>query len=630
MRCYNNSKQSLNSHSDGKNSNQNQHHQQPRQAKGFIGLFPRSRSVDYAAHLPSGDRSMVSSAYEARRHPNAAAEAAGDFVPNPKVPTPPASPSSTPPKKVWEHHMKNFLTRRKPSSESPRSGRNTPPTPDSSATASPTNNTGVNSTNTNVKKPFSLMPGTRRLLVRNSPQHAPRATSSVNDLDVVKPRSSSPSSLSNLSALLNPTVRNDGTRSSCSSVQQQEERSVHGGNHFRSVFGRSSSDGMFQHQVAATDSFSNLPTQTAIQGRTTSSGSMRGSRHKAMDELDDTLRKGVEKSYSPDSPLYNPMIRKTYQLAQTANGHLAPSIPQPQPQHAQQLSLATQQHTIAGSSGDGGDEDDGVHHKPLNEREESESLDALLASATIRTASGSQIFSSSVSSSGSHPMVTQPHSSMTPSSSWGHYTFHHYQMPHDESFNGVATDNNGVQSSQPPTSAHAASTAAGSQLGQLMASYPYRDQHGLMAHSSVNETNGFEQVVEQAHTQHSSLHSMMQTASTIPKSLPPDGTNAADPELKKAFTAFHNGAQFAQDSTSPFLGEDPPSSTFYLGHETGSYMTSYEHQFQNYYQHHPSAALMQMMMMQGGGAYGGGSSVPQHGVYTFQKIAIFLALEFSP
>ena len=610
MRGHNNSNNHQSHLSDGKRSNQKQcQQQQPRQPKGLVGLFPRSRSVENAPHSPSGNRSMVSSAYEARRNPHSIAEVANDFVPNPKVATPPASPSSTPPKKVWEHHMKNFLTRRKPS-DSPGSGHSTPPTPDSSATASPTGNGTLHGINT--KKPFSLIPGTKRLLVRNSPQQVHRTTKSVNDLDVVRPRSSSPSSPSNLSALLNPTVKNNGLLSSNSDekyqgIQQHGERSIHGGKHFQSVFGRSSSDSMFQHQIAAGESVPELPT-ASIQARSTSSGSIldRARRHQSMDELDDTLRKGVEKSYSPDSPLYNPMIRKTYAFVQTATDSL-PTLPNgqiPTTLREQQYQQHSHQQPAIPCRSAGGDSDENcVQRKPLNENDENESLDALLASASTRTASASHIFSSS-----GQQQVAAPLSALSSSSSWGHYTFHQHQLQYDDAL-GSGSRHDQAASSHAQTPAPTTATQAGSQLGLLMASYPYREH----AASNAHYANGAEAFSEQAYSERGYSHSMMQNPSSIPGTLQPDSSTTTDQELKKAFTVFHNGASYAQDSTSPFLGEEPPSSTFYLGHDSASYMTSYALQFQNYHQHHPSAALMQMMMMQSAGAYGGGSSVPYHG-----------------
>ena len=89
---------------------------------------------------------------------------------------------------------------------------------------------------------------------------------------------------------------------------------------------------------------------------------------------------------------------------------------------------------------------------------------------------------------------------------------------------------------------------------------------------------------------------------------------SADPELKKAFTAFHNASQFAKDAASPFLGDDPLKSSYYLGHDPAApYMTSLSHHHHNYHQQHPSSAMMQLMIAQAGGGGRGGCSVPQHG-----------------
>ena len=197
-----------NRHSPAKHLPQTQTSRQ--NSKGIKSFFPRSRTVENAPGSPAGrgangNRSMISSMYESRRNqhhqhrPDVVAEAADEFVPNPKVQTPPASPSSAPKKKVWEHKMQNFLTRNKTDGTSS--------SPSSSATVSPTN---VNSNSprqqnsnsvSNLKRPFSLIPGTKRLLVRNSSPQLPKST--IDDLDVVKPRSNSSSSVSSLANRMN-------------------------------------------------------------------------------------------------------------------------------------------------------------------------------------------------------------------------------------------------------------------------------------------------------------------------------------------------------------------------------------------------------------------------------------------
>ena len=136
------------------------------------------------------------------------------------------SPSSTPPKKTWERHYRSFLTKRDTTDHT-----ETGPPPDHSQLA-------ANRQNGGSRSKFSLVPGSKRLLVRQS---------SDNPLSQV--------------TMPAPTT--------LSKTKSSGDMTVKGGNFFSHVF------------------------------QNKSPGSSTTRKTKSMDALDSSLRRGQEKTYSP-------------------------------------------------------------------------------------------------------------------------------------------------------------------------------------------------------------------------------------------------------------------------------------------------------------------------------------------
>ena len=137
------------------------------------------------------------------------------------------SPSSTPPKKTWERHYRSFLTKRD-TTDIPAPG----PPPDHSHLAASRPNGGSRSK-------FSLVPGSKRLLVQRQASDNPQSQVTMPALTTL------------------------------SKTKSSGDMTVKGGNFFSHVF------------------------------HNKSPGSSTTRKTKSMDALDSSLRRGQEKSYSP-------------------------------------------------------------------------------------------------------------------------------------------------------------------------------------------------------------------------------------------------------------------------------------------------------------------------------------------
>lgn len=206
----------------------------------FKGFLSRSRSVEHT-HI----------------HNNEDTSGPDGFSPNPTIEASSTEHEpATPTKKSWERHYKAFLTKKK----SP--DRNSP-SPVSALDRDPPKSPSTR------KSGFSLIPGSKRLLTRTpaSPK-SPRAGVLSSAL---------PQHVASLGPLPTRTIEGGRAESMPSlkqppSSDEREGGSIRGGRLFQNMFSRS------------TSANANL----SSRGKT-----------KSMDELDDTLRRGVEKSYSP-------------------------------------------------------------------------------------------------------------------------------------------------------------------------------------------------------------------------------------------------------------------------------------------------------------------------------------------
>jgi hypothetical protein len=225
----------------------------PPKPKFMKGFRSRSRSVE-----EHNDRTTADG-------PPTSLSASSEFSPEPTIEAQNIgnkSDPTTPTKKNWELNYRAFLTKKKsPSSKSS----------DDSATAA----TDAPKSPTSRKAGFSIIPGPKRLVSR--PSSAPKSPR------LVSQRHSLPN---HVAALGPPARRPVGSRAeSMPSLKQpplpdeKEGGSIRGGKIFHSMFARSSS---------------------------ASAGMSSRNRVKSLDELDDTLRGGVEKSYSPHTKNPNP------------------------------------------------------------------------------------------------------------------------------------------------------------------------------------------------------------------------------------------------------------------------------------------------------------------------------------
>jgi hypothetical protein len=140
--------------------------------------------------------------------------------------------------------------------------------------------------------------------------------------------------------------------------------------------------------------------------------------------------------------------------------------------------------------------------------------------------------------------------------------------------------------SQPPSSQQ--QQRGGGQLGMLLAAQLETD--GQQRSQKQQQQQQQSQSLPRKGFLDQVLHDPNHNTNPKSSSLPPKHNQKPpiNPEMRKTFTEFHNTAKFARDSTSPFLGDDPSHSL-----------------------RHDSYVSYHSMQMRGGGAYG--SSVPHHG-----------------
>jgi hypothetical protein len=407
-------------------------------------------------------------------------KAGNDFMPNPPIQVEDnISPDHTPPKKTWERHYKTFLTRR--GNHNKNSDGSSPKSP-KPASSSPKNM--ASSQPDSRKSGFSLVPGTKRLLSRNNNNYpSPSRTKSTETkpgmpgMPVLPPKNQHRRSQSHAEAL---------NQRSRSQSDAEGETAVRGGKFFQSVFSRKEDP-------------SNLDASQSSRRKHKSMDSR-------MDELDGTLRKGVEKTLPPH-----------------VKSHLSAPILQRPP-------------------------DMNMHHPLPSPPETSETedvgLDLLLASASVNAPSHYQMHH-----------LRQPHLSSSSSPSYlGRRSISApmtcLQEDVDPNLDARRYHSQQLQLPQPATMAlqrqfqPPQQQRHGGQLGLLGAQMEGGEQQ-----RSLPPKGCLDQVLHDSNPKKNS------TSSSLPPKHPHGPIN---PEMRKTFTEFHNAAKF--DATSPFLGDDPSHS----------------------------------------------------------------------
>lgn len=549
-----------------------------------------------------------------------------DFLPNPKIPD---SPTNTPPRaKTWEGAYRNFLSRGSKASSpntttsdasvtssnrSPKSSLSSHKSPDTSADTA------------TKRSSFSLLPGTKRLVSRVpltvTPQSAPdyQMSQELDDRNMPNLPALSKSGRRRADSLIDFSHQQ---RRGGGGGESSAEGAVRGGKLFHSVFkNRSSSAG--------------TTTTTASTSTCETSGSSLTRRRKSSrsaNELDHVLRKGVEKGGSPLT--HNIFHRK----------QAPPPPPPPQVPHQATLQEEEQEGFDEGgldsllasaSSSPHLNYATGNYPRPASHHSSSPHL-SYATGNYFRPAFHHSSAPHFNYATGDNPRPAS-HQMMHPLAAVGAAeTEEDYSVSWSEVQPGGLIieddDDNDDAEAEAGADNHPSSElflprpqrqgTLGSLLAQQLPAvaqpHPHPDEHELdtrhyhnhhynnhhtMHSSEMNESSNHDQQQQQQQEKPiGNLQALLQnpnfTVSSSPSSMlmyqhqqananadtnPPNPI--PNPEMKKAFTNFHNQARFARDATSPFLGE----------------ASSASHRHDSYVSYH-------MMMMRGGGA-----SVPQHG-----------------
>ena len=551
------------------NNTERQYNQQDQQNhtgnlhRGLKGILSRSRPNENAPKQQQGP----SSTYMARRHHQQ--EVVDDFLPNPRIPD---SPSGTPPKKIWEGAYHKFLSIGKNNS-SPVDLQVVP------QTDSPTSTTAK-------KSGFSLLPGSRRLVTRSS-YNMPTTPKSVPDMGKTT------TEVDPTNVPLMPTLKGRSDSVSDGNLARHgsngEENAVRGGNFFQAIFKQGGGS----------------RPSSPWGGKKNSNASI------SHDELDAPLRKGIEKASSSPDYRSQCMDRKR-DLTSHEEGQPATSAIERQSQIEEDesggldslLASASSSPSYITTMNEMGmptrASSLGRIHYPQQQQQQqqqsqrnghmpSPSMPSLLIPPMIPP----QIITEPPGDDKKHNVapaqIPQPRqrgclgsllSQQVADSELDTQHHHHLnndqqqhqKQPQDAQLNGVVAPSSHPQHYQQPPQQE---MPAGSNLDSILSDPSFEVQLG--ASPSLFQNVQY----HNHHQQQQFLHQHQQQNGVV------------NPEMKKAFTEFHNASRFAQDATSAFLGDDMSSSF-----------------------RHDSYVSYHAMMMRGGG-----SSVPYHGTYGEMCIA---------
>lgn len=351
------------------------------------------------------------------------------------------------------------------------------------------------------KSNFLVMPGTKRLLVRARPAHARADTHA--DADGIPALPTMPQ---------RPTSKSTRAQSMSDLGMKQQQQHQRGGNILKTVFGRSTSDG-----------------SVSLQQR-------RRKKSVDSDELDGAMRNGMHKEYSPDTHGY------------LQNQH---------PRHYQQPSEIIEETS---------------HVRSISQEHIPDGLDSLLASASSSPHFSVELAGlprSTSSYAKMFPLTSTPESEQ-PSYSGSAFphpassgSLNHHQMGLSLDDEGSSPHSNSMSHGFPFASKPIKELTGGG-IGSLLAEHNDQNQpsvppsfrpvvarEGIGAALASDARADLDACLQDsALSVNSSLSGSQQAVQSL--GTPP----TVDPEMKKAFTNFHNQAQYARDSTSAFLGED--------------------------------------------------------------------------
>lgn len=443
------------------------------------------------------------------------------FLPNPEIPP---SPSSTPPKKIWEGAYRNFLSRGK--SNSPKGSRLSKSPPD---VISKSPQDGKKST-------FSVLPGSKRLVTRGMqfPSSAPNHRSTVNmsmeempSMPSIAQKDLSDNLERRTQSMLDLGAQNPNSYGDAGSPGR-------GGKLLRSVFGRNG-EGSSLHRRSR-------------------------SKFGSADGLDSAIHNGIGRNspeyanlHRPPPPIFPSKENLNMPSNPLSNRKTRTSSLEDVPSGLDALLSASSSspHLTVEVAGYSRTTSYGVMSTSSNsDLIQPQLIDRVSSVGSFNYSQAGLLIDDDESSKNSpkfamenfmqHPRVVEGNGKTEPASLLSQQVELHlsHRIP------SPSTTVSSEQGSLPNTESAVQPTIESH--GNSHSSSMHLQYHSH--HQSQQQQNPYLQqpLSVYQHQQYEPVHEQSRTA--------------VGPEMKKAFTNFHNQAQYARDSTSAFLGGESPGS----------------------------------------------------------------------